>query len=163
MMTKKWTLLDPQDDALVAQLAKKLNISIVLARLLVQRGVTTFEQARNFFRPSLEKLYDPFLMKDMDKAVNRIKQAIDKQEKIMVFGDYDVDGTSAVALVYSFIKQFNTNIEYYIPDRYTEGYGISQASIDYVSINGFSLMIVLDCGIKAFEQKIGRASCRERV
>ncbi len=152
MMTKKWTLLDPQDDALVAQLAKKLNISIVLARLLVQRGVTTFEQARNFFRPSLEKLYDPFLMKDMDKAVNRIKQAIDKQEKIMVFGDYDVDGTSAVALVYSFIKQFNTNIEYYIPDRYTEGYGISQASIDYVSVNGFSLMIVLDCGIKAFEQ-----------
>jgi len=152
MMTKKWTLLDPQDDALVDPLAKKLNISVVLARLLVQRGVTTFEQARNFFRPSLEKLYDPFLMKDMDKAVSRIKIAIDKQEKIMVFGDYDVDGTSAVALVFSFIKQFNTNIEYYIPDRYTEGYGISQASIDYVSEHGFSLMIVLDCGIKAFEQ-----------
>jgi single-stranded-DNA-specific exonuclease len=157
MMTKKWTLLDPQDDALVDSLAKKLNISIVLARLLVQRGVNTFEQARNFFRPSLEKLYDPFLMKDMDKAVSRIKTAIDHQEKIMVFGDYDVDGTSAVALVYSFIKQFNTNIEYYIPDRYTEGYGISQASIDYVSEHGFSLMIVLDCGIKAFDQ-IGKAA-----
>ncbi len=157
MMTKKWTLLDPQDDALVDSLAKKLNISIVLARLLVQRGVTTFEEARNFFRPSLEKLYDPFLMKDMDKAVGRIKTAIDHQEKIMVFGDYDVDGTSAVALVYSFIKQFNTNIEYYIPDRYTEGYGISQASIDYVSEHGFSLMIVLDCGIKAFDQ-IGKAA-----
>lgn len=157
MMTKKWTLLDPQDDALVDSLAKKLNISIVLARLLVQRGVTTFEEARNFFRPSLEKLYDPFLMKDMDKAVSRIKTAIDHQEKIMVFGDYDVDGTSAVALVYSFIKQFNTNIEYYIPDRYTEGYGISQASIDYVSEHGFSLMIVLDCGIKAFDQ-IGKAA-----
>jgi single-stranded-DNA-specific exonuclease len=156
-MTKKWTLLDQQDDALVSQLAKSLNISIVLARLLIQRGITTFDDARSFFRPSLDKLYDPFLMKDMDKAVARIEKAIQKQEKILVFGDYDVDGTSAVALVYSFIKQFNTNIEYYIPDRYSEGYGISQASIDYVADNGFSLMIALDCGIKAFEQ-IGRAS-----
>lgn len=159
MITKKWTLLDSQDDAIVDPLAKKLNISIVLARLLVQRGVTSFEEARNFFRPSLDKLYDPFLMKDMDKAVDRIKKAVDHQEKIMVFGDYDVDGTSAVALVYSFIKQYNPNIEYYIPDRYDEGYGISQASIDYVSENGFSLMIALDCGIKAFEQ-IDRASER---
>lgn len=152
MMTKKWTLLDSQDNALITELAKQLNISIVLARLLVQRGVQTFEEARNFFRPSLTKLHDPFLMKDMDKAVMRIKKAIDNQEKIMVFGDYDVDGTSAVALVYSFIKQFNTNIEYYIPDRYLEGYGISVASISYVKENNFSLMIALDCGIKAFEQ-----------
>lgn len=157
MMTKKWTLLHTQDDVLVAELAKTLNISIVLARLLVQREITTFDQAKEFFRPSLDKLYDPFLMKDMDKAVDRIKKAIDDQEKIMVFGDYDVDGTSAVALMYSFIKQFNTNIEYYIPDRYDEGYGISGASIDYVSKNGFTLMIALDCGIKAFEQ-IGRAA-----
>jgi single-stranded-DNA-specific exonuclease len=152
MMTKKWTLLDTQDDTLVASLAKSLNISIVLARLLIQRGITTFDEARNFFRPSLAKLYDPFLMKDMDKAVIRLNKAIENQEKIMIFGDYDVDGTSAVALVYSFIKQFNTNIEYYIPDRYSEGYGISGASIDYVVENGFTLMIALDCGIKAFEQ-----------
>lgn len=156
-MAKKWTLLDTQDDVLVTNLAKSLNISIVLARLLVQRDITTFEQARTFFRPSLDRLYDPFLMKDMDIAVERLKTAIDNQEKIMVFGDYDVDGTSAVALVYSFIKQFNSNIEYYIPDRYSEGYGISGASIDYVVENGFTLMIALDCGIKAFEQ-IGRAA-----
>lgn len=158
-MTKKWTLLETQDDTLVEALAKSLNISIVLSRLLIQRGITTYDEARNFFRPSLEKLYDPFLMKDMDKAVERLKRAIDDQEKIMVFGDYDVDGTSAVALVYSFIKQFNTNIEYYIPDRYSEGYGISGASIDYVAENGFTLMIALDCGIKAFEQ-IGRAAIK---
>ncbi|MEI6348510.1 MAG: single-stranded-DNA-specific exonuclease RecJ [Bacteroidota bacterium] len=156
-MTKKWTLLNQQDDALVSELAKSLNISIVLARLLVQRGYDTFDKARTFFRPSLDNLYDPFLMKDMDKAVSRVEKAIIDQEKILIFGDYDVDGTSAVALVYSFIKQYNTNIEYYIPNRDTEGYGISQASIDYVAENGITLMIVLDCGIKAFEQ-IGRAA-----
>lgn len=151
-MTKKWTLLDQQDDAMVDSLAKSLNISIVLARLLIQRQITTFDEARSFFHPSLDNLHDPFLMKDMDIAVERIGKAIANQEKILVFGDYDVDGISAVALVFSFIKQYNLNIEYYIPDRDSEGYGVSEASIDYVHDNEFSLMIVLDCGIKAFAQ-----------
>jgi single-stranded-DNA-specific exonuclease len=129
-----------------------LNIDHNLANLLVQRGIKTFEEARSFFRPSLEELHDPFLMKDMDKAVERIEKAIANNEKILVYGDYDVDGTTAVALVYTFLKSIYNPVDFYIPDRYDEGYGVSIKSIDFAFENNFSLVIVLDCGIKAVEK-----------
>lgn len=140
---------------------EKLGIDKNLATLLVQRGVTTFDEAKTFFRPSLDSLHDPFLMKDMDKAVERIEQAIKNKEKILVYGDYDVDGTTAVALVYLYLKRFfnKKKIEFYIPDRYEEGYGISYKGIDYAADNDFSLVIALDCGIKAVE-KIEYANSR---
>lgn len=148
-MVKRWVLNKKEDTELVGQLSKALNINRGLANLLVQRGVTTYNEAKLFFRPELSQLHDPFLMKDMDKAVNRILKAIDKGEKIMVYGDYDVDGTTAVSLVYSFLKQFYRKVEFYIPDRYTEGYGVSYIGIDAAVNSGFTLMITLDCGIKA--------------
>jgi len=151
-MEKRWSLKSEGDKQLVTQLAKDLSIDIVLANLLVQRGVNTFEEAKKFFRPSLTDLHDPFLMKDMDKAIHRLESAIKNQEKILVYGDYDVDGTTAVALVYSFIAQFHKQVEYYIPDRYAEGYGISFQGIDYASEQNFSLIIALDCGIKALDK-----------
>ena len=123
-----------------------------MAQLLVQRGITTFDDAKKFFRPQLTDLYDPFLMKDMDKAVARINKAIANKEKILVYGDYDVDGATAVALVYKFLRQFSSNLDYYLPDRYVEGYGVSYQGIDYAHNNGFKLVIVLDCGIKAVEK-----------
>ena len=132
---------------------------MVIARLLVQRGITTYNEAKAFFRPRLSDLHDPFLMKDMEKAVERLQQAIDNQEKVIVYGDYDVDGTTSVALMYLFLKQRIKEIEYYIPDRYSEGYGISPKSIDYAVENGFTLVVALDCGIKAVD-KIGRAKER---
>ena len=140
---------------------EKLGIDRNLAILLIQRGVTTFDEAKAFFRPSLNTLHDPFLMKDMDKAVNRIEKAIADKEKILVYGDYDVDGTTAVALVYLYLKRFfnKKRIEFYIPDRYEEGYGISYKGIDYAADNDFSLVIALDCGIKAVE-KIEYANSR---
>lgn len=115
-------------------------------------GVKTEEQAKKFFRPQLSDLYDPFLLKDMDKAVARLNKAMGAKEKILVYGDYDVDGTTAVALVYKFLNNFYSNIDYYIPDRYDEGYGISKKGIDYAADNGFTLVIALDCGIKAVEK-----------
>src|SRR5687767_10405238 len=115
-MQKRWLLKPTPDQSIVQNLAKELNIDAIIASLLVQRGVTSFEEAKSFFRPELSNLHDPFLMKDMDKAISRIESAINKQEKIMVFGDYDVDGTTAVSLVYSFFKNVHSNIEYYIPD-----------------------------------------------
>ena len=124
----------------------------VLAELLVQRGVHTFEQARSFFRPSLENLHDPFLMKDMDKAVERVHQAVSTGEKILVYGDYDVDGTTAVSLVYSFLRRLTKAVDFYIPERYDEGYGVSYKGIDWASENHFGLIITLDCGIKANEK-----------
>lgn len=151
-MEKRWVLKQESDIETVTRLSKELNISKRLCSLLVQRGVTNFEEARKFFRPKLEHLHDPFLMKDMDKAVNRIIEASDKGEKIMVYGDYDVDGTTAVALVYSFLRKFHKKIEFYIPDRYQEGYGISYMGIDAAVKSGVSLMIALDCGIKAVEK-----------
>jgi len=151
-MEKRWVLKEQGDKKHIQHLAQVLKIDPSLANLLAQRGITTFEEARAFFRPSLEDLHDPFLMKDMDKAVSRIEKAIDQGEKILVFGDYDVDGTSAVALVYLFLKTFTSNIDFYLPDRYTEGYGISTKSIDYAAQSGFSLIIALDCGIKAVEK-----------
>ncbi len=151
-MKKRWVLKKQGDNATVENLALSLNIDRQLANLLVQRGVSTFEEAKSFFRPSLSDLHDPFLMKDMNLAVDRIKSAIDKEEKILVYGDYDVDGTTAVALVYTFLRSIYPNIDFYIPDRYAEGYGISYKGIDFSIENNFSLIIVLDCGIKAVEK-----------
>ena len=145
----KWIIRESADSATVERLAAEVGIDRVLAELLVQRGVRTFEEARSFFRPSLDNLHDPFLMKDMDAAVERLRRAITSGEKILVYGDYDVDGTTAVALVYSFIRRFTSAVDFYIPDRYDEGYGVSFKGIDWASDNGFGLLITLDCGIKA--------------
>ena len=149
---RKWTVHESGDSEKVGRLATELGVDRVLAELLVQRGVETFEQARRFFRPSLDDLHDPFLMKDMDKAVERLHEAITKGQKILVYGDYDVDGTTAVALVYSFVRRFTKRVEYYIPDRYDEGYGVSYKGLDWASDNGINLLITLDCGIKAIEK-----------
>ena len=149
---KKWILKDPADPEKVGRLATELGIDRVLAELLVARGVNTFEEARSFFRPSLADLHDPFLMKDMDKAVERLHTAISGGEKILVYGDYDVDGTTAVSLVYSYVKRFTSRVDFYIPDRYDEGYGVSYKGIDWASDSGFTLLITLDCGIKAIDK-----------
>ncbi len=151
-MDKKWEMKAAADQETVSRLASELGIDRVLAELLAQRGLHTFEDARAFFRPNLDNLHDPFLMKDMDKAVERVSQAILGGEKILVYGDYDVDGTTAVALVYSFLLKFTSKIEYYIPDRYDEGYGVSYKGLDWAAENGFKLIITLDCGIKAIEK-----------
>lgn len=152
-MQKRWVLKPGGDPEKVASLAEALGIGPTLARLLVQREINTFSEARAFFRPELSNLHDPFLMKDMDKAVERILEALDNNEKILVYGDYDVDGTTAVALVYTFLKEIgHKQIDFYIPDRYAEGYGISFQSVDFAADNGFGLVIALDCGIKAIEK-----------
>ena len=148
----KWILKEPADPAKVERLATEVGIDRVLAELLVKRGVETFEQARAFFRPSLDALHDPFLMKDMDVAVERLHRAVTSGEKILVYGDYDVDGTTAVALVYSFIRRFTDRVDFYIPDRYDEGYGVSYKGIDWAADGGFDLLITLDCGIKATDK-----------
>ena len=150
--SKRWALKFQASQEDVVALAKELNINNVLATLLIQRGVDTFDKARGFFRPSLNDLHDPFLMKDMDKAVDRLHKAIQAGEKILVYGDYDVDGTTSVALVFSFIHSFYPNVDYYLPDRYKEGYGISTQGIDFARENGFTLIIALDCGIKSIEK-----------
>ena len=153
-METKWILHQPVDRQQVADIVKVLNIAENLATLLVQRGITNYEEAKTFFRPSLSQLHDPFLMKDMDKAVERVMRAINDGEKVLIYGDYDVDGTTAVAVVYTYLKPFfkKKTIEFYIPDRYEEGYGISIKGIDYAADNGFKLVIALDCGIKAVER-----------
>lgn len=153
-MTYQWNYksLTPQETDIQNQLATELNISPILALLLVQRGIHTFEEARHFFRPDLANLHDPFLMADMEKAVERLTEAIQENQKILIYGDYDVDGTTSVSLVYKFIREFYSNVEFYIPDRYLEGYGISIQGIDYAANNGFKLIIALDCGIKAIEK-----------
>ncbi len=137
------------DEEKVNALQQSLKVHPIVCKLLVERGIETYEEAKKFFRPELCELHDPFLMKDMDKAVNRISEAISKNEKILIYGDYDVDGTTAVATVYSFLKEFYPSIDYYIPHRYTEGYGISFKGIDFAAENNFALIIALDCGIKA--------------
>ncbi len=147
----RWTLKTKPSEDKVKHLAQALNVEDFVATLLIQRGIETFEDAKNFFRPSLEHLHDPFLMKDMDKAVARIELAIENQENILVFGDYDVDGTTAVSLVSAYLKSHYPNIATYIPDRYAEGYGISFKGIDFADDNGFSLIIALDCGIKSID------------
>ncbi|MFV8321625.1 single-stranded-DNA-specific exonuclease RecJ [Flavobacterium sp. LS2R12] len=147
----RWTLKPKPSEETVQHLAKALNVEDFVATLLVQRGIETFEDARRFFRPSLEDLHDPYLMKDMEKAVARIEKAIENEENILVFGDYDVDGTTAVSLVSSYLKTYYPNVATYIPDRYDEGYGISFKGIDFADDNGFSLIIALDCGIKSID------------
>lgn len=147
----RWTLKPKPSEDKIKHLAQALNVEDFVATLLIQRGIETFEDAKNFFRPSLEHLHDPYLMKDMDKAVSRIERAIENQENIMVFGDYDVDGTTAVSLVSSYLKSHYPHIATYIPDRYDEGYGISYKGIDYADDNGISLIIALDCGIKSID------------
>ena len=151
-VSKKWKIRESSDRQTVKQLSFELGVDPVLAELLVQRGVCTFQQARSFFRPDLADLHDPFLMTDMDKAVERVHQAVITGEKILVYGDYDVDGTTAVSLVYSFLRRLTRNIDFYIPERYDEGYGVSYKGIDWAAENGFSLIITLDCGIKANEK-----------
>lgn len=153
-MNNKWIYKSPTDGDIEAaeELSQQIGISPVLCRLLRERGIRTPEQAKRFFRPQLNELHDPFLMKDMDKAVARLNEAMGRKERILVWGDYDVDGTTAVALVYKFLQQFYSNIDYYIPDRYDEGYGVSYKGVDYASESGVSLVIVLDCGIKAVEE-----------
>ena len=151
-MEKSWELKQRGDPEKVKHLSDTLNIEQSLANLLVQRGIETFDEAKTFFRPTLDHLHDPFLMKDMDKAINRISHAIAHNEGILVYGDYDVDGTSAVALVYTFLKSIHENISFYIPDRYIEGYGISYKGIDQAATTKASLIIALDCGIKAVEK-----------
>lgn len=148
----RWTLKPKPNVEKVKELANALGVSKTIAYLLVQRGIETFAEAKNFFRPDLEKLHDPFLMKDMDVAVNRIEKALQNEENILVYGDYDVDGTTSVALMSSYLKTLSPNIATYIPDRYQEGYGISYKGIDFAADNDFSLVIALDCGIKAVEK-----------
>lgn len=149
---REWRLRSPADPENVKQLSAELGVDPVLATLLVHRGIRTFEEARSFFRPNLSDIHDPFLMKDMDKAVERLEKAVSGNEKVLVYGDYDVDGTTAVALVYSFIRRLTSSVDFYIPDRYDEGYGVSQKGIDWAAENGFRLIITLDCGIKAIDK-----------
>lgn len=151
-MEKRWVLIPKGNSETIQKLSEELSIHPILAQLLVQRGINTFEEAKNFFRPSLSDLHDPFLMKDMDKAVERISNAILNKQKILVYGDYDVDGTTAVSLVYTFLHNQYVNVSYYIPDRYKEGYGISIQGIDYAKENNYDLIIALDCGIKSIDK-----------
>ena len=153
-MKKRWVINTPPEQSKIEELTKKLNCHPVVANLLLQRGINTVEEAQAFFNPSLHMLHDPFLMKDMDKAVDRLDRAIAADEKILIYGDYDVDGTTAVSLLYKYLKKHcnQSNLEFYIPDRYTEGYGVSVKGIEYAAENGFSLMLITDCGIKAVEK-----------
>ena len=151
-MEKKWVVKEKGDTAVLKQLAGALGVSESLANLMVQRNITSADEAHTFFNPSLDYLHDPFLMKDMNIAVDRISIAVKKNEKILVYGDYDVDGTTAVALMYSFLKDQYSNVEYYIPDRYKEGYGVSIQGLDFAYQNNCKVVITLDCGIKAVEK-----------
>jgi single-stranded-DNA-specific exonuclease len=151
-MEKRWVIKEKGEAAVVKQLAGALGVSEALANLMVQRNITSAGEARAFFNPSLDYLHDPFLMKDMNIAVDRISTAVKKNEKILVYGDYDVDGTTAVALMYSFLKDQYSNVEYYIPDRYKEGYGVSFQGLDFAYQNNCKVVITLDCGIKAVEK-----------
>lgn len=151
-MEKRWVIKEKGDENIVAQLAGEVGVSKALANLMVQRNIKTPEEARAFFEPDLSYLHDPFLMKDMNIAVERVSTAIKKNERILVYGDYDVDGTTAVAMMYSFLKEQYSNVEYYIPDRYKEGYGVSFQGIDFAYQNNCKLLITLDCGIKSVEK-----------
>ena len=153
-MIYKWNYeaLTTQQKEQRDDLAKKLGISPVLCQLLIQRGISSAEESFKFFHPNLKDLHDPFLLPDMDKAIKRIEKALGQKQRILIYGDYDVDGTTAVALVYKFLRKFTTNLDYYIPDRYDEGYGISEQGIDYAEETGVKLIIALDCGIKAIEK-----------
>ena len=149
---KKWNIKQSVDKTKISELSKNLNISNVLTNLLIQRGIDNFDKAKKFFRSNLNDLYDPFLMKDMAVAVERLNRAIQNQEKVLIYGDYDVDGTTSIAMMYSFLKEYLNNINFYVPDRYDEGYGISFKSVEYAAENNFNLVIALDCGIKAVDK-----------
>ncbi|MBI0401669.1 MAG: single-stranded-DNA-specific exonuclease RecJ [Cytophagales bacterium] len=151
-MDYRWKHKDKANSELVEHLSNEINVNPTLANVLVNRGISDFQQAKDFFRPDLDKLHDPYLMKDMDVAVQRLHQAIEKNEKILVYGDYDVDGTTSVALFYGFIQSFYSNVAFYIPDRYKEGYGISEKGVRFAAENNFSLVVSLDCGIKALDK-----------
>lgn len=155
-MNKIWRIKSKPAEEEVAALSKSINVNHFLASLLLQRNISTFEQAKAYFRPSLAELHDPFLMKDMDLAVSRLNQAIAQKEKVIIYGDYDVDGTTSVAMFYDFLKKHSNieapNLEFYIPDRYSEGYGVSYQGVDYAASNGFSLIVSLDCGIKSVDK-----------
>ncbi|MDR1876592.1 MAG: single-stranded-DNA-specific exonuclease RecJ [Flavobacteriaceae bacterium] len=153
-MQNRWLLLSRPNPAIAQKLAEELGFPQEITNLLLQRDIDTFDKTKEFFKPSLDKLHDPFLMKDMDVAVERIIRAVENNEKILIYGDYDVDGTTAVSMMYLFISSFYTNIDYYIPDRYEEGYGISYQGVDFAFDNGFSLIIALDCGIKEAEKTL---------
>ena len=148
----RWTIKPIPAQVDIKRLSEALKVSPIIAQLLLQRDIRSYDEAKKFFRPQLSDLHDPFLMKDMDKAVARIKKAMADNENILVFGDYDVDGTTAVALVSNFLQERHPNVATYIPDRYSEGYGISKQGIDFADDNGFSLIIALDCGIKAIDK-----------
>ncbi len=151
-MQKRWIKKATPSEDQVKALSQTLNINPLLSSILIQRGIDTFEKAKAFFRPTLDDLHNPFLMQDMEKAVQRLHRAINANEKILIYGDYDVDGTTAVALVFSYLFSFYKHCEYYVPDRYSEGYGVSQAGIEYAAANGVALIITLDCGIKASDK-----------
>ena len=151
-MGKRWVIKPKAKQQDIERLRQELGIEPLLANLLAQRGIRTYQEAETFFRPTLDRLYDPFSIKDMNRAIERIEQAIQTNQRIMIYGDYDVDGTTSVALVYSFLSRYHSNLEYYIPDRYAEGYGISFQGIDYAASHNVSLIIALDCGIKAAEK-----------
>ncbi len=158
-MDKIWNIKEQGDINVIKHLSAALNVNMVIANLLAQRGVANYNEAKAFFRPKLSDLHDPYLMKDMDKAVERLERAITDNEKVLIYGDYDVDGTTSVAMMYQFLRKRLKNLEYYIPDRYSEGYGISPRSIDYAAEQQVTLIIVLDCGIKAVD-KIQQAKDR---
>ncbi|UKJ08360.1 single-stranded-DNA-specific exonuclease RecJ [Solitalea lacus] len=151
-MDKRWITHSDYNNEVIDLLTQELNVSPIIAQLLERQGITSFEEAKCFFRPDINHLHDPFLMKDMESAIERIEAAIKSNEKILIYGDYDVDGTTSVSLVYSFFRKFYNHLDYYIPDRYKEGYGISFQGIDYANAHGFSLIIALDCGIKSIDK-----------
>lgn len=151
-MQKRWLVKTPNDNTSIERIRSILKVDRIISELLLQRGIESYEQAQAFFRPDLSEIHDPFLMKDMDRAVERVNQAIKQQEKILLFGDYDVDGTTAVALLYSYLQNRYQNIDFYIPDRYSEGYGVSTQGIDFALEHNFSLIISLDCGIKSVDK-----------
>ncbi|MBA4144385.1 MAG: single-stranded-DNA-specific exonuclease RecJ [Cytophaga sp.] len=153
-MNKRWIHKPAPSAEEVAELSQRININPYLSAILIQRGITDFDSAKKFFRPSLDQLHDPFLMRDMDRAVERMKRAIDNKEKILVYGDYDVDGTTSVSLVFSYLREFHSECDFYVPDRYSEGYGVSEKGIIWAEENGFSLIIALDLGIKASDMVV---------
>ena len=153
-MERRWIYKVAPSPESIKKLSEEININQFLSAVLIQRGIQDFSTAKDFFRPSLDHLHDPFLMTDMQEAVDRLKKAIDSNEKILIYGDYDVDGTTAVALVYSYLREFYSHVEVYIPDRNKEGYGVSQAGVEWAEENGYTLIIALDCGIKASDMVV---------
>ena len=151
-MVNRWDYKEQPPADQIERLSNEINVNPILSSLLLQRGISTFDQAKTYFRPTLEQLHDPFLMKDMDKAVDRINEAIRYKQRILVYGDYDVDGTTAVATFFDFLRRYHENIDFYIPDRYKEGYGVSHKGIDYASQTQVDLIVSLDCGIKAIDK-----------